>query len=102
MYYLFFVFSSDITSGSLATFIPAICARPEIIKNLIRTNPEQVRKLARQFGFGDLPENLTPESLDLTPICGKPGQKVKAGLFGLPDLFAGNFKSTKIVVLLEM
>ena len=89
MYLLYFLPSADITSGSLATLIPAICARPEILKNLIRRDPERVRNLARQFGFGELPENLTPENLDLSPICGKPGEPKKTGLFGLPDLFAG-------------
>ena len=38
----------------------------------------------------------------LSPICGKPGEPKKTGLFGLPDLFAGNFKSTNIVVLFKM
>ena len=82
----------------MATLIPAICARPEIIKNLIRQDPERVRNLARQFGFGELPENLTPENLDLSPVCGKPGEpRPPPGLFGLPDLFASNLIERKTI-----
>jgi len=77
-----------IIGASLSQILPAICARPEIIKNLIRKDPDKVRALAQQFGFGDLPENLTPENLDLTPICGAPGEPRPKGFFGLPDLFA--------------
>ena len=80
------------SDGNISQILKAICARPEIVKELIRREPEKVRELAVQFGFGDsLPENLTPENLDLTPVCGKPGQPTVGGFFGIPDIFEGNF-----------
>ena len=73
----------------LAAFLPIVCANPDILKNLIRNDPEQVRKLAARFGFTDVPEDLTPDSIDLSPFCGKDGKPAAGGLFGLPDLFEG-------------
>ena len=73
----------------LATFLPLICMNPEILDNLIRNDPDRVRKLAAMFGFTDLPEPLVPGSIDLTPVCGKDGQPASGGIFGLPDLFEG-------------
>ena len=52
------------------TLPPAVCANPDIIRNLLRQNPERVRMLARTFGFGELPDNLTPENLDVSTFCG--------------------------------
>ena len=73
----------------LATFLPLICMNPEILDNLIRNDPDRVRKLAAMFGFTDLPDPLVPGSIDLTPVCGKDGQPASGGIFGLPDLFEG-------------
>jgi len=84
--------SSDLLpeDANISQILKVICARPDIIKDLIRRDPERVRQLANQFGFGDsLPENLTPENLDLSPVCGKPGAPPgPKGFFGLPDVFA--------------
>ena len=78
-------------TDSLETWIQAACARPEIIKNMILQDPERVRNLARQFGFGELPENLTPENLDWSPLCGKTAEPPPSpGLSKLPDLIASN------------
>ena len=81
-----------ISDANISQILKVVCARPDIIKDLIRRDPERVRKLAKQFGFGDsLPENLTPENLDLSPVCGKPGEPKPKGFFGLPDIFASKF-----------
>ena len=50
---------------------PAVCDNPDIIRNLLRVNPERVRMLARTFGFGELPEDLSPENLDISTFCGR-------------------------------
>ena len=51
--------------------LPAVvCANPDIIRNMFRQNPERVRMLARTFGFGELPDNLTAENLDISTFCG--------------------------------
>ena len=47
-----------------------MCANPDIIRNMFRQNPERVRMLARTFGFGELPDNLTAENLDISTFCG--------------------------------
>ena len=49
----------------------AVCDNPDIIRNLLRANPERVRMLARTFGFGELPEDLSPENLDISTFCGR-------------------------------
>ena len=73
----------------LSTFLPLICKNPEILDNLIRNDPDRVRKLAAMFGFTDLPDPLVPGSIDLTPVCGKDGKAASGGIFGLPDVFEG-------------
>ena len=37
---------------------------------MFRQNPERVRMLAIIFGFGELPDNLTAENLDISTFCG--------------------------------
>ena len=59
-----------INTGTRPTLPAAVCANPEIIRNLFRQNPERVRMLARTFGFGELPESLTAENLDISTFCG--------------------------------
>ena len=57
--------------GQKPTLPAAVCATPDIIRNLLRSNPERVRMLARTFGFGELPDDLTPENLDISTFCGR-------------------------------
>ena len=55
----------------LSLFLPTICSNQDLVRTLIKRNPEEFRFLAESLAFLSLPEDLTINSINLTQLCKK-------------------------------
>ena len=69
--FLLFIVLNKLFLDHLSLFLPTICSNQDLVRTLIKRNPEEFRFLAESLAFLSLPEDLTINSINLTQLCQK-------------------------------